>query len=232
MSAPGGCPRCTPAAGPDGPLPGAGGPRVGGRSARPGARAGAPRRPSSAHPAERAVQERLEAGERDRHVLAAEAEPEVVAGVAEDRARRDQHALRLDQVLRRTRRSGRRRAAPGSRPTRRAAGPSATVRPAARRSRRAARGCRVTIRARAGQDTVPGPQRDQREDLRRRRRADRRVVLERGAARSSSPASCVASQPIRSPAIANDFDMTPSEPRAGRRPPRPAAAASSISRKR
>ena len=42
----------------------------------------------------------LQPVERDGQVGAAEAEPEVVAGVAEDRSRGDQHALGLEQLLR------------------------------------------------------------------------------------------------------------------------------------
>ena len=63
--------------------------------------------------------------------------------------------------------------------------------------------------ARPGQDAVAGTQPDEREDLRRRRRADRRVVLRAPRTRPSRSRSWLASQPIRRPAIANDFDMTP-----------------------
>ena len=75
-----------------------------------------------------------------------------------------------------------------------------------RRSRFAA-----TIPRDRARTTIAGTQRDERQDLRRRRRADRRVVLERPRSGRAGRGRGVASQPIRRPASANDLDMTPSE---------------------
>ena len=134
----------------------------------------------------------------------------MVARVAEQRPRREQHALGLEEVLRRSGRSATSAVQLGEADRARpAAGPTRGGRPGARRSRRAARGSPSTIAATAGEHLVAGPERDEGQDLGRRRGADRRVVLEPRRARRAAPASWVASQPIRSPAIANDFDMTP-----------------------
>ena len=80
-----------------------------------------------------------------------------------------------------------------------------------RRSRRGARGSSATIRRDRARTRSRARSADQREDLRRRRRADRRVVLESARSGRAASRSRVASQPIRSPASANDFDITPSE---------------------
>ena len=161
--------------------------------------------------------------------LAAEAEPEVVARVAEDRGGRDQDALGLEQVLGEAVDGHGDGASPGSRPDPRAAAPRRTW--PARRSKKASSRARFPLddRAGAGEHAVAGPQRDQRQDLRRRRGADRRVVLEPGRAVEEpgivgrEPADAQAGQRER---LAHHADADPvrTEIRAGRQAVAPGRA--------
>ena len=108
--------------------------------------------------------------------------PEVVAGVAELRSGQQQDALGLDEARRPVVDPERpARSAAGSRRSRRVAGPIRSGRPSPRRSRPAGRGRPRRSRA-TGRGPVARAEPDQREDLRRRRRADGGVVLQGGAA--------------------------------------------------
>ena len=143
----------------------------------------------------------LEPGHGLLQVLAAEADPEVVAGMPELRPGQEQPSSSTSRAAKSS--IG---VASRSRGTDRAA---ARVDPREAVGAAAEAGSSRTARlsendpARAGEDPV-ARQADQGQHLGRRRRTDRRVVLHPGAAVEQP--SRVASQPIRSPAMANDFD--------------------------